>query len=164
MPHTLILGMTETGKTTLAKSMVNAYRAQGTRCGVLDPMGTEWGADFQTTDIEEFKYIYLNNSSMALFIDEAGLQGKYNDIMITTACSGRHRGHNMHYIAQSLTMLHPHLRGNCRYLAIFQIKKGDCKVLHDEYPYDSIREAWKLPQGHYYWLSRFGGVQKRRIF
>ena len=51
MTHNLILGMTMSGKTTLAKRLAAHYTQNGINVVVLDPMyDPEWEADFTTAD------------------------------------------------------------------------------------------------------------------
>ena len=61
MPHSLIIGMTESGKTTLATEICRDYRARGIKTIVLDPMYDQrWDADFLTTDKARFLEIVQN--------------------------------------------------------------------------------------------------------
>src|SRR5271154_7447046 len=100
MAHSLVLGMTESGKTTLAKRMAWRYQARDVKVIVLDPLcDPEWQADFQTSDPEEFLSAFWASQKCAVFIDEAGQSiGRYNEVMQRTATRGRHWGHAVHFV------------------------------------------------------------------
>ena len=102
MSHSLVVGMTESGKTTLATRMSDIYKKAGIPVLVLDTfMDSRWSADFITDDIENFLWHFWRSKNCAVFIDEsAEAIGRYNQVMIQTATKGRHWGHNCHYITQ----------------------------------------------------------------
>jgi DNA helicase HerA-like ATPase len=58
MAHSLILGMTESGKTTLAKRLAQHYKSRGIGVIVLDPLNDDWPCDFKTADPDEFLRVY----------------------------------------------------------------------------------------------------------
>src|SRR6516165_7136640 len=91
MSHCLIFGMTESGKTTLAKRLAQRYRYHEVKVIVLDSLNDPgWSADFQTTDPDEFLQVFWESRRCAIFIDEAGdAVGKYNTVMQRTATRGR---------------------------------------------------------------------------
>lgn len=157
MPHVLILGMSESGKTTLAKRLAAEYKKRGIKVGVLDPIcDPEWGADFQTDDVEEFLSVFWNSRQCAYFVDEAGESvGRYDDVMIRTATRGRHWGHRVHYLSQRAQMLSPTVRGQCAQLFLFNISRDDSKILSAEFNKPELSKAPDLPKGHYFHCGRF---------
>ena len=128
MPHSLIVGMSESGKTTLAKRMCQRTKASGRGTGVLDPLHDNWDADFQTDDPELFLQTFWQSRSCDFFIDEAGDSvGHYDKPMIQTATRGRHWGHNCYYITQRSQSLSPTVRAQCRYIFLFAMARQDCE-------------------------------------
>ena len=102
MPHVLINGMTESGKTTLAKRLAAEYKKSGVGVIILDPLHDPgWQCDFQTDDPDEFLSVCKKSERCALFIDEGSQSvGQYDTQMHWLATMARHHGHNSHFISQ----------------------------------------------------------------
>ena len=166
MAHSLILGMTESGKTTLAKALAAQYKQRGINVIVLDPMSDpEWNADFQTSDPETFLKVVFSSQRCAVFIDEAGESaGQYDKPMIKTATKGRHWGHNMHYISQRGTLIARTIRDQCSQLFLFTTALDDCKIHANEWNKPELRTANALPQGAYFYCTRFGEISRNNLF
>lgn len=166
MAHVLILGQTLSGKTTLAKQLAPFYRRAGVKVGVLDPLGDPaWDADFRTTDVDAFLSMFWQSRQCAWFIDEAGeTVGQYDKVMHKTATKGRHWGHRVHYITQGGTQLAPIVRNQCTKLFLFTTALDDCKTHANEWNKPELRNAYLLPQGHYYATDRFSPLQRGQLF
>lgn len=165
MAHALILGMTESGKTTLAKRMATEYRARGFGVLVLDPLGDQWDCDFQTADPDEFLRVYWDSRRCMVFIDESGDSvGQYDKAMIRTATRGRHWGHSNHYISQRGTLLARTVRDQCSHLFLFSTALEDCKIHAKEWNNAEILEASKFAQGEYLHTTRFGALTTHKLF
>lgn len=161
MPHSLILGMTESGKSTLAKQLIKGYVAAGIKCCVLDPiLDNDWNADYLTDDPDRFLYWWGHGESLAMFIDESSETcGQWDKEMIKTATRGRHYGHNMHYISHRGTGLSPTIRSNCTHLYLFKSDYKDCEIFKRDFCEPRILEAVELPQYHFLHASRYGPVK-----
>lgn len=166
MAHSLIIGMTESGKTTLAKKLAGHYRQNGIGVLVLDPLSDPaWPADFKTADNEQFLKVYWDSRRCAVFIDESGdAIGRYDDTMIKTATRGRHWGHSNHYITQRATQLSATVRGQCSHLFLFCSPLSDAKIYADEWNQQELRNSCNLKQGEYYHVTRFGELHRGNIF
>lgn len=166
MPHVLILGTTEIGKTTLAKRLAADYQKAGIPVIVLDPIADpNFPADFRTTDPEKFLESFWDSRSCAVFIDEAGdAVGKYNDVMNRTATRGRHWGHNVHYITQRASLLSTTVRDMCSHLYLFRSGLNDCKIHAEEWTNPELKNAASLKAGEYYHADRQGNLEKGNIF
>lgn len=166
MAHVLILGMTQSGKTSLAKQLARHYRESGLKVGVLDPLhDPEWQADFQTHDPEQFLEMFWNSRQCAWFIDEAGESvGKYDNAMISTATRGRHWGHRCHYISQRGTQIARTVRDQCSSLFLFATALDDCKIHAAEWNKSELRGAMNLPQGHYFHSTRFSPLARGQLW
>ncbi len=162
MTHVLIVGMTESGKTTLAKELCHRHQKHGTQTVVLDPLGDPgWNADFQTRDPVEFLETCKRSVSCAIFLDEsAQTVGRYNDEMFWLATSARHLGHKSHFITQRAAQLSPTVRGQCRHLFCFNVSKDDCKALAADFNNDQLLLANVLKQFECIYTSRFGSTVK----
>ena len=166
MAHCLISGMTESGKTTLAKSMAARYSAANKNIIVLDPMlDPAWQADFITDDPDEFLKVFWSNTGCMAFIDEAGESaGHYDKAMIKTATRGRHWGHVCHYLSQRPALLSKTIRGQCKRLYLFNVELDDCKTLHKEFNDELLLTAKDLPQGQFLAGGRFEKFKHHKLF
>jgi len=166
MAHSLILGMTESGKTTLAKSLAAAYRAKGIPVLVLDPLHDPgWECDFKTDDMDEFLHVFWNSRQCMVFIDEAGeAVGQFDKVMHPTATKGRHWGHSVHYISQRGTMIAKTVRDQCSHMMLFATSLADSKIHANEWNREELKTANALKQGEYFHCTRFGEFSKNRIF
>lgn len=166
MAHSLILGMTESGKSTLAKKLARAYKDAGIHVLVLDPLkDPSWTADFQTNDPNEFLEMFWTSRKCAAFIDEAGESaGRYDVAMERTATKGRHWGHNVHYISQRGTMINTTIRGQCSQLFLFTTGKKDSATHSEEWGHDELKNANQLKRGEFYHCDRFGYIQRKKVF
>jgi len=165
MAHSLILGMTESGKTTLAKRLAAMYRQNGFGVLVLDPLNDSWDCDFQTSDPDEFLRAYWDSRRCMVFIDESGdAIGQYDKPMIQTATKGRHWGHSNHYISQRGAMLARTVRDQCSRLFLFATALDDCKIHAREWNNPEILDAAKFEQGEYITTTRFGALSHHHLF
>jgi len=166
VPHSLIIGMTESGKTCLAKQMAAAYRARGVGVLVLDPLADPgWETDYITSDPDQFIEIFWASRSCAVFIDEAGdAVGRYDAVMAKTATRGRHWGHNCHYITQRGAQLAVTVRDQCSNLFIFCTALNDAKTHANEWNQPELVNCPTLKKGEYYHVSRFGDLSKNAVF
>ena len=164
--HVLILGMTMSGKSTLAKSLVRQYQAAGIKCGVLDPLNDPgWRADFQTSDPDEFLRRFWLSERCAWFIDEAGESvGRFDLAMMKTATRGRHLGHRVHYVSQRGTQINRTVRDQCSSLFLFTTSLEDSKVHANEWNKPELRDACSLPQGHYFYTDRFSPLVRAALW
>lgn len=166
MAHSLILGMTESGKTTLAKKLAAHYKSNGVGILVLDPMGDpEWQADYQTDDAEEFLDVFWQSRQCAVFIDEAGeAVGQYDKVMHRTATKGRHWGHSVHYISQRGALIARTVRDQCSHLFMFTTALDDCKLHANEWNKPELKTGNSLNKGEYFHATRFGKIGKFNLF
>lgn len=166
MAHSLILGMTESGKTTLAKKLAASYRAAGVSVLVLDPLcDPEWGADFQTSDPDEFLEVYWASRSCAVFIDEAGESvGRFDKTMEKTATRGRHWGHSNHYLSQRGAQISRTVRDQCSHIFLFTTALDDSKIHANEWNKPELKTCNALPQGAYFHATRFGKLERGNVF
>lgn len=164
MAHSLILGMTESGKTTLAKRLAEKYRAQGFSILVLDPMNDPgWPADYRTSDPDEFLRVFWNSRKCMVFIDESGdAIGRYNKPMERTATRGRHWGHSCHYLTQRGAQISQTVRDQCSHLFLFASSLKDRKLHAEEWNAPKLVEP--LNQGEFFHCTRFSAPKKGKVF
>lgn len=169
MAHVLIFGMTESGKTTLAKRLAQRYRAHGIPVVVLDSLNDpEWpsGRDtFQTTDPDEFLRVFWASKRCACFIDEAGdAVGRFNTVMQRTATRGRHWGHSVHFISQRGVQIAPTVRDQCGHIFLLTSSVADGKVHANEWNRPELLRCNSLGKGNYFHCTRFGIIEHGSLF
>jgi hypothetical protein len=164
--HMLILGMSESGKTTLGCILSKSYRDSGKGVIVFDPLNEpKWHTNHIYTDQNQFLDVYWNSRRCMVFIDESGESvGRYNDLMIRTATRGRHWGHTNHYLTQRGTQLSKTVRDQCGAIALFTSSKSDCKTHADEWCCEEMKDGYKLGRGEYLYKTRYTPVQRFKLF
>lgn len=171
--HVIIVGMTDSGKSTLAKALCRAYRRRGIETLVLDPTrANDWGASFQTHDVDEFLRVYWARETeyCMAFFDESGVSiGHFNREAQAPATMGRKKGHLNHFIVQRLTQISPNVRGMCSELYLFRCSRSDALTLADEFNCKELAEAGSLAmpndgteRGAEYFHLRSGGKCERK--
>lgn len=162
MAHVLIVGTTESGKTTLARNLAAHYKRNGYGVLVLDPLSDpRWPCDFITADADEFLDVFWRSRKCIAFMDEGGESvGRYDLAMQKTATRGRHWGHSCHYVAQDPTQLAPIVRAQCSHLFAFALSLRQSKVLAEEFNEPQLETCTKLRQGEYIHAQRFGKTIK----
>lgn len=169
MPHALILGQTESGKTTLAKQLARKFCDRGISVLVLDPLrDPAWSASYVTADPGEFFDLYWQNESCAVFIDESGelcSSKNYAQSMVDSATRGRHYGHKNFYIAQRGTLIRRTIRDQCRDLFLFNSGLEDCKIHSAEWNAPNIRHNGPfLKKGEFLHKPRMGDLTAHKLF
>ena len=168
MTHVLILGMTQSGKSTLAKKIAGGYMKNDSGVLVYDPLGDpDWpkGEMLKTSDPDEFLAAFWASRACGVFIDEAGdVAGQHDKDFQKTATRGRHWGHRCHYISQRGTMINRTIRDQCSHLFLFATALEDCKVHAKEWNEPRLMEAAQLNQGEYFHAQRFGELKKYNVF
>lgn len=158
MSHTLIVGMSQSGKTTLAKHLCASLRNRGIKTIVLDPLSDpEWRADFVTASNDEFLSVAKRSKSCALFIEEAGQTvGRYAREMEWATTQARHWGHISFVSSQRAVQISQTVRDQCTTLYCFKVSLRDSKTLTEDWLGRCSDELCRIPQYHFYRIRRFG--------
>lgn len=169
MGHAIIIGQTESGKTTLCKRLAAHYKRRGIGVVVLDPMhDAGWPADFKTADSAEFlAFVKDPNRCLqcACFVDETGLSiDKYDVEYQWMTCQSRHHGHVFHLIAQRAQMISPNVRAQCSTCYAFNVNIGDAKLYAAEFNSDLLMQAPTLRKGEFVKADRFGLAKRYRLW
>lgn len=114
--HNGIIGMSMSGKSTLAKIMARELKRKGRRVVVLDPMGDpQWKAvaDVATKDPTLFLLLAQTNEKIHLFADEWGISvGPHAHDFDWLGTTARHHGHTVWVIAHRWQQISTTLRDN----------------------------------------------------
>jgi hypothetical protein len=159
--HSLICGITESGKTTLGKHLASIHRKQGFHIHVLTSVWDAWDADFLTDDKDEFLKAFWESRSLIVFVDEGGeTVGRYDETMKATATRGRHYGHSCYYIVQASREINPTIREQCTQLFLFNCGRKTAETLAEDWNQPELANAPSLLKGEYYRCLRFGADGK----
>lgn len=145
--HTLICGVTESGKTTLAHSIAQQVADAGQNVIVFDPVGTKtahgsWPKNAIVFDEEGEFFEYLARPDVYhahVFIDESGElfnAGKRENLWLLTR--GRHFGFSVVLIAQRPKMLMPSARSQCSIAYVFRLALEDMKEIGADFGHSGL--------------------------
>lgn len=162
--HTLILGMTQTGKTSYARAYVAQHAKRGGQSLVYDPIDpAQWENSHATSDIGKFLDLYWKSKNCLCVIDEAlSVGGVHDKDVIETATRGRHRGHQNLYLAQRPKGLSPTIRDQCGVLVCFRIGYRDAYELGNDWT-RSVERAADLPLKEFFIVGRDGKIRKYKL-
>ncbi len=131
--HLGIIGMTESGKSTLAHSIASGYMEEGIGTIVLEPRASiKWPCSLQTDDPLEFLDIAKRSRSCALFAEESGRFGR-DPAFSWLFTESRQEGHVFHYISQYHAQVPPIARTNCLRLALFLVGQRSAKEWAEDF-------------------------------
>lgn len=167
MSHGLILGMTESGKTTLAKYLASKLKKAGKKIIVFDSMNNPgWDCDYKAESIYALLWILKEKKwrQSYVFIDEASNHcGHHDKHAIWLATQSRHWGHSCFFITQRGSLLSKTIREQCSFLYLFSCSKSDAQILANEWNKEKLLESNTLKPGEFFYAPRFKEVEKRKI-
>lgn len=155
--HTLICGVTESGKTTLAHRLADFDAKEKKQIIVYDPVLTptafgEWPDDAVIfTDKTKFvNYIArVRTDAVSVYIDEAGdifPQSDRDNLWIMTR--GRHLGFSVTLICQRPKMILPSARHQCVRFCMFRLARDDMKEIAADTGHTDLQRK-NLDQGDF---------------
>jgi DNA helicase HerA-like ATPase len=159
--HTLICGVTMSGKTTLAHKFAAELAKKKQNIIVFDPVMTptsagSWpeSAIIFDDEIQFFDYLVRDDVNGAhIFIDEAGdvfnLSKPWNNWLLTR---GRHFGFSVFLIAQRPKMLAPTVRNQCGVAYVFRLARDDLKEIAADFGFSDLQKI-ELDKGDFLRLN-----------
>lgn len=173
MSHTLICGLTESGKTTLAQSIAQKLAAKKQNIIVYDPVGTPTAANGWpqsairfNNEMDFLRHISKEETGhVHIFVDEAGdlfnLKKEYNFWMLT---KGRHMGFQMYVITQRPKLVAPSVRSQCSVAYVFRLRADDMKEVGADYATD-FKDQKPLDTGDFFVLrSNTTEIKRANVF
>lgn len=162
--HSLIVGMTESGKSTLAKQIASNLYHKKQPVMVLDILGSKWNCNYNTSNIHNFMEYVEKVRNCYIFIDESGEVGKLHKEFFWLATKSRHYGHSVFFITQRSMQLKPIIRAQCQQLFLFCSAKKDCQILYDDFNKKEILQGNTFKQGNFLQVKRFEKSKKIKLF
>jgi DNA polymerase III delta prime subunit len=173
MPHSLYIGVTQSGKTTLARACARDLSRRGHEGAVYDPVGTGtagggWPEGWPVFDDPDEFLAYATdpkNLRKHLFVDEAheilGHDGRDNFWLLT---KGRHFGLFLHVMSQRPNKLHPDVRTNCAICYMFRLAQDDAYEIGKDYGHSNIHK-FSLDKGDFLVLeSGSSAIARGNVF
>lgn len=168
-PHTLVVGKTDSGKSTAARRLVlEHFKPSGRYREVLaldykkDP---RFRADRITDNPEEFLEWVETSRDCLLLIDESSeTVGRFAGAMRRIATMYRELGHQAIFIVQRGADLDKTVRRNCSNLFCFRTGADDAAELRKDFPALDPAAAARLDQGFYIFVPSFGEPSNGNIF
>lgn len=163
MAHSIILGITESGKTTLGIMLAKAVKKAGNKVAVLTPLKYEFKrwqfADFITDDPEEFLQYAKKNTNYYLFVDEGATSiNKYDEAMNWLTTTARHFGHATTIIAHRYVQLNSTLRSQASKIYLFAVSLDDLKEIGTEWRQTELSHT-NFEKGKFVLIRRFGKME-----
>lgn len=159
--HQLIIGVTQSGKTTLARKFSRELCAAKKKVVVFDPMGTEtaggdWGKGaIIFSDREKFlDYVYSDDCVNAhVFVDEAHKIFHHTmDENFWMLTEGRHHHIYLYLMTQRPKKVHPDVRTNCEFCYMFRLAQDDAREIGSDYGHSDIHKE-NLDRGDFLILN-----------
>lgn len=149
--HCLIVGITLTGKTNLAKSIAREKSASGENVIIFDPLQSAGWPDNaeKFVSIDKFFERMETAQSAFVFVDEGKtLWDKNPKEADKLLYRRRHQGLLVFVLAQRTRMIPPNARNQCHRVFAFKQQMDDADTLAQEYA-PEFRECVDLPQGDF---------------
>lgn len=163
--HLFVLGLSKTGKSTLARAIASGFKKRGTGVIVCDPMSGKWDADFVTADFGEFVRVYEKSRSCLAVVDECHLIADATEKrwLMSMNAVGRHYGNTNLMIGHRVTSVPKSARMLAERFLVFKQAPDDAREIYGDYPHDLIRELPTLQRGEYLDFDTFN-CTKCKIF
>lgn len=155
--HVGVLGISQSGKTSLCKELCDEYTVAGHGTLVYDPLFDDgWNASLVTADKGEFIEAYFGSQNCRVFIDESSELDRHADKEFAAmATRGRHYGHLNFFIAQRFTMMPRNIRSQISRVFSFRQGPEDARELSKQIGEKSLLQVSQLQRGKYMYSDGF---------
>lgn len=166
----LIVGKSESGKSSLARRLMAPAIAAGLPVFVRDPLGYTWeGARGYFNDTTELRCLMAEHGTPAVVVIDESVDffrvGQVENHWIFTR--GRHEGLLPISIAHRVKMIAPNVRAQASDLYVFNSAKEDSDILAGDYAHEGLREANTLEQGEFFhlrWKDKKNTLTRHKLF
>lgn len=162
-----IIGMSMSGKTTLAKHISRQYWLRGKiRSLVLDPnLDEEPYGDHALIFRDEPKFweVVWKSQGMLVIVDEAAETIKRNDDLTPVFTRLRHLHHKLLVVAHRATNLTPIMREQIDQVYLFRQSEKNCEIFAELFAEPALVSAKDLPKYNYYFCELYGKPSLRQV-
>lgn len=168
MAHSLILGMTQSGKSTLAKMLTAELARRGRLVMILDPMlDSGWPEkSLVVSEPEELHRAAAKMTGAHIFVDEAAVHvGRSQKMLSWIFRFGSHWGHSANLITQHPTDLAPFVRSQCTSAYVFKSTAAVGELLRkrDGFRGDALLDIEEIPKYHFLMVDRYNPPRFLRL-
>lgn len=171
MPHSLVVGITGSGKSRLVREIViPLWCRRGYAVLVLDPLSQPWpGAYWQTSDPLKFIAKAKASEKCVLIVDECSTalrgDGELERETKWLATQSRNRGHTAYFIGQRVLQMQPDVRNNCSAGYVFNQTPADARWFAEQWNIPDVEStAPRLPLGVCMRVEPFAAPITMRVF
>lgn len=166
----LIVGKSESGKSSLARRLMDDALKAGIPVYVRDPLGYQWpGASGYFNDTTELRRLMVQYGAPAIVIVDEAVdffrpQQVENHWIFTR---GRHEGLLPIAIAHRVKMIAPNVRAQASDLYVFYSARDDAEILAGDYAHDGLKIANTLDQGEFFhvrWQNKKNLLTRHKLF
>lgn len=159
--HTLTVGRTGSGKTTMWKLKAGLLVELGCPVLVYDPVGNGIPARRTFDDVAELVNAAKEFHYAHLIIDESGTGlGKYPGELQWLTTQARNWGHSTHLICQRAEQVNKTVRLQCEGVYLFRASEEDAANLARDFTQPKLGSATGLGQYQFLYARTFGEVQQ----
>lgn len=153
-----IIGMSLSGKSTLAKHLSRAYwKNKKIRSFVLDPNLEQYGPHaLVTNDEPKFWDMVWKTRGALVIVDEAAETIARNDDLTPVFTRLRHLGHKLLVIAHRATNLTPIMREQVDTVYLFRQSEKNCEIFAEIMAEPGLLDARNLPKYRYIYCELYG--------
>ena len=166
--HALIVGITESGKSTLAKALARMFHSAGRPVLAVNPLSEPgWSGHVTRDPARALDYAQHHLVNAQIFLDEAGdylTNHKESRPYQWFLRQARHRGHSTWMITQEAQLIIKAARSQAKRLYAFAQSRADAEILAREWNKPELIKLPDLNQGELFVVNRFGPPQQRRLF
>ena len=152
-----IIGMSLSGKTTLAKHLSRSYWTRHKiRSFVLDPNNERYGAHaLVMQDENKFWEIVWKTRGSLVIVDEAAETIARNDDLTPVFTRLRHLDHKLLVVAHRATNLTPIMREQVDTVYLFRQSEKNCEIFAEIMAEPELLKATGLPKYHYIYCALY---------
>lgn len=168
--HILIVGCTQSGKTTWIKNYVNSTKNQNPKIIIFDPTYGINEGDFENPNVKlyrdeiEFLTDAKNARNTIIIADECGMLKRVCQKSVEELGTlGRHHGNQVIFSGQRAIQIPRTARDQTYILIAFRVAPDDAKILSSDYICEELRNLPHHKNGECIIVSRDTSKKPRKV-
>lgn len=165
MTRGAIIGMSLSGKTTLAKHLSREYwRRHKIRSFVLDPNNEVYGQHAMVfTDEPKFWETVWKTRGALIIVDEAAETINRDDDLTPVFTRMRHLDHKLLVVAHRSTNLTPIMREQVDTVYLFRQSEKNCEIMAEIFADPELCKATSLPKYQYIYAALYEKAKLKQV-
>jgi energy-coupling factor transporter ATP-binding protein EcfA2 len=159
--HTLTIGPTGSGKTTLWKLKAQALMDRGVPVLLHDPLNNDYPCHYKAKTPQALMERAKTLNHAHIIIDESGAAiGRNAEELQWFTTMARNYGHSTHLICQRAQQIDKTMRLQTERAFVFRVHSTDAKTVAEEFTRDEALAASTLDRYYFLQVDKFGGVKR----